>query len=187
MNTHVRDNLTHLAPALLIPAHQTGEYYIAQGASETTPASAGVTADLLFATPIIIPKTITYDRIAIFAGAGGSGTDNCRMGIYADNDGLPGALVVDGGAVAINAASTLFTVTISEELAPGTYWLAGVFDANTRTKLVVTDSNGLNGASADLEAYIGAFRTFTYAALPNPFGSPTPVSTFLPRFGIRAA
>lgn len=63
----------------------------------------------------------TLDRLTFFAD---SGTTATRLGIYADSAGKPGALVVDGGTVAV-AGVGQYSITIATSItAAGYYWLA---------------------------------------------------------------
>lgn len=162
-NKNSVDNVIALSSALLIPAHQSGQYYRSIGIISTDNGS--LNGNILYATPYPIPATRTYDRLSI-STAGGSG--NGRFGIYADSGGVPGALVLDAGASALGG---LINLTISQSLTgPEKYWLAAVFSANTGNILRIS-ANILIPNNSSGTMFSAVQRTFTYAALPDPFGT----------------
>lgn len=68
----------------------------------------------------------TFDRIAIRTSATHSGTTSVRLGLYnaSVTTGLPTTVAFDAGTVSCTAASTLYTITISQTPASGWYWVA---------------------------------------------------------------
>lgn len=94
-----------------------------------------------------------FDRIAVNVGTAvvGGTTPTLRLGIYADDGtgGGPGTLVLDAGNVVITATG-IQTITISQTLAAGRYWLAGAYTfAATPTTapqvFMVTSSLSISG------------------------------------------
>jgi hypothetical protein len=83
-----------------------------------------VTNQQTYYTPIFISSSTTFDRIAINTASTFSGTSTVRIGIYADSSGIPSTLILDAGTVAPSAASTSYTITISQTLTTGFYWMA---------------------------------------------------------------
>ncbi len=79
-------------------------------------------------TPVVVPRTLTFDRIAIHLTVEAT-TGTVRLGIHASNaagDG-PGALILDAGTVSIASGSggaAPREITISQELTRGIYWLS---------------------------------------------------------------
>jgi len=101
------------------------------------------------------------------------------MGVYTNNAGLPDALVYDTGTIANAAGAFRSTSGASIPLSQGLYWLAFVASGNTNLR-------GQNSAGPDPSWMIGEDpsgsganpfsnyqRSFTFGALPNPFGSGT--------------
>lgn len=164
--------------ALSLIAHASGQYHIAPGLRDGTPGVT--TVSLLTASPIAIPIAATYDRIAIRGnGTGG----NVRLGIWEDNAGVPGALVVAGAEQVVSAATV--EATISESLSVGVYWIGGVFSASP--SVYPADGQALLIPTNWPSAASHAERAFSYAALPDPFGAITTYSASRPMFALRKA
>lgn len=112
-----------LSPPAFAPAYglTAGQWYgpYCTGTSAAIPGEANA-----YAVPLYVPKTTTFDRIGAVVTIGGGTGAVIRFGIYADNGrGQPGALVLDAGTVAATGTGTPLTITISQVLAPGLYWL----------------------------------------------------------------
>jgi hypothetical protein len=119
----VNDSVAPLVPTI---PFITGRYYRTQVINQAA-ASAGAPAiNTTNYTLIWIPTTKTFDRIAIASGATFAGTGSVRLGIYNNNSSTfqPTTVVLDAGTIAPIAASTLYTITISQSLTAGWYWLA---------------------------------------------------------------
>lgn len=182
MNVY-RDDIIQLSTGLLIPSHRSGEYYGSQ--LEASTQTSPVSANQLYGNPIVVPATATYDRIACYTSSGAAG--NVRQGIYQDNGGIPGALVLDAGAMAVGATSNV--ITISQSLSgPAKYWLACVFSAGP-TMYLWNGSAFIGSANpwAGFSPVTGAQRAFTYAALPDPFTPTAGGAAATPVMSLRAA
>jgi hypothetical protein len=131
-------------------------YYKGTGlnASNATPV-----VNTTYYTPFFVPVTTTFDRIAIRTGSTFSGTAVARLGIYNSSGGKPSTVVLDAGTVSATALSTSYTITISQQLTPGLYWLA----ANTQT--AATTNVFLGVASNQAAAYIGQPFTSAFATI----------------------
>lgn len=130
-------------------------------------------ANLLVAVPYPIVRPMTADRIAVEVSTGGAAGALLRLGIYNDNGaGLPGTLKLDAGTVD-STTTGLKTITISHALARGLYWLAVI--GNTAGVAVYRSGVTflqLVGRSANLQNIDGGvYKTQTYGALPDPFGT----------------
>lgn len=130
---------------------------------------SAATANRLNFLPVVIPAGFTADRISIIVNAAVVG--NARLGIYKNRPGvnLPGLLVLDAGAVSTNVAAGEVSITISQSLPPGKYWLAVVLDAAGNIFRASSTLFSLGGASiiaGGLVGTSGLYRAFTYAALP---------------------
>ncbi len=89
-------------------------------------------ADLkVFYYPFRVTRNITIDRLATFLGVdSGWVGGRLRIGIYSDNDGLPGTLLVDSGDMpltpsAVNAATIILSLNSN-----AVYWMATAWDRN---------------------------------------------------------
>lgn len=87
---------------------------------------------------------------------------NIRLAIYSDSAGSPGALLCQTASqTAVEGWNTLIPTTLPT-LAAGTYWLA--FQVSSATLQIRYQAGAANQR---------AYRTFTYNAFPDPFGTPT--------------
>lgn len=100
-----------------------GSYYSANGPRVGTnnPTTNGT-----YYLPIVIASTGTLDRIQINTGSSFSGTASVRLGMYnmSSTTGLPSTVLFDAGTVSCTAASTNYSITISQPVTPGIYYLA---------------------------------------------------------------
>ena len=74
--------------------------------------------------PIHIGGTTTFDRIGVKTRADFSGTASVRLGIYNNSRHKPTTVKLDAGTISCTASSTTYSVTISQSLDEGWYWLA---------------------------------------------------------------
>lgn len=160
-------------------------------------ASAGpVTQSQLLLEPFTVgPRAKTFTDMGVqctTAAVGGTGV-GYRMGIYYDDGsgGLPGALLVDLGQVALSATGIRSITLGSLVLEPGRYWLAGCYQYTTAPSTAAqVGNNGNVGASLWGAAFLTNYRavqaTGITGALPNP---PTGMSSFngAPQLGLKAA
>lgn len=108
--------------------------------------SAGLGVGTLRLAPFVAPASFTVVRLGMTVTAAGDATAVFRPGIYADNGGKPGALVVDGGAVACNAIA-VNEVTVSVPLTAGSlYWIGGVLTVAVTQPTIETISTGPGAA-----------------------------------------
>lgn len=154
----------------------SGQWYPPANMIIAPSSSLTLTANQLWALPFYVDTTQTYTRIGVRVNGADAGKA-IRLGIYSDSSGVPGALVLDAGTVSTTSTG-LQEITISQSLTPGWYWLAFVANTSTATILSGTGSTGsipMMGVT-DPTSYVNnyaAYKTFSYAALPNPFGSLT--------------
>jgi hypothetical protein len=134
---------------------QSGIYYRTPTASIAD--SSAVNNSTLY-TPIYIPESATFDRIAILTRAAFSGSATVRLGIYNSTNGVPSTLILDAGTVSPTAASTAYEITISQTLAAGFYWLAFCQQGTAPTTPTYTGFGGSNQSGSPLLAMgVGAF------------------------------
>lgn len=58
-----------------------------------------------------------------------------RLGIYANDNGVPGSLLLDAGTINYSANNTSYTITISKSFANQWIWLCGVIQSGSSTWL----------------------------------------------------
>jgi hypothetical protein len=85
----------------------------------------------MIATPIFISTALTATSLtAVTVTMTASGS--ARLGIYdTATTGRPGTLVLDAGTISYTASSQPHTITISQALAVGWYWLAMVVQSGS--------------------------------------------------------
>jgi hypothetical protein len=77
---------------------------------------------------IVIPKDLTVNQIGCSVQSAGASGALVRLGIYnSDANGYPSTLVVHAGTVDVTSTGTK-TITISQALTAGTYWLVAAGD-----------------------------------------------------------
>lgn len=167
-NQQIKGNMDVLSSALLMPIHLSTYEYSSQGAVVAAAAMA-ITANFLYAVPIAIPNSGTYSAIQCNCGSGATG--NVRMGIFADNAGVPGVLTSDAGAMAVVSNANRITGLSISLTGPGKYWLACLFSG--APTMEVLDRNdvlmpaGANGVWVTNQSGVSAAQA--YGALPDPF------------------
>ena len=166
IDVHMRDFLQLL---------RTGEYLgypFSRGSTDWA-----ISANVLYASPLYIARNLTIDRIAINVAVAAVAGKKGRLGIYKTGTNLyPGALVVDGGEVAVDAIAVV-AATINQALTEGIYFMALVSNGTPTIKTLYSTWAAMGVLSTDLLSPNGAWNVaFTYAALPDPF---TAGATFL--------
>jgi hypothetical protein len=119
--------------------HISGRYY--RTLTNITPIASTYSSNITRYTPILIPTTTTYDRIAIRTASTFSGTASGRLGIFNNLNGKPDTVLLDAGTVSLTASATIYQITINQTLTAGFYWLAfNVITAATTNTYVAADS-----------------------------------------------
>jgi hypothetical protein len=85
--------------------------------------SITVTHQTMYATPIFVDKSTTFDRIGCRSTLSFSGSSQVRFGIYSDTDGAPTDLVLDAGLANYTGGGQIQQITISQTLTAGFYWI----------------------------------------------------------------
>jgi hypothetical protein len=156
-----------------------GRWYGAGGASNSSAATNGA----IRAVPLEWPGgRIVGIGVEVITGSADS---TVRLGIYADEDGVPGDLIVETAPVSSVSAGAI-DVDIDVTLGAGLYWLAALVQGGTPT----LRANGAYaqeavGSSSPTVAVNGrasyAGDTLTSGAMPVAFGT---VSVGLPGFSV---
>lgn len=135
--------------------------------------------------PILVPDSDTFTAIAVSVSSAGNASSVLRLGIYEDDGGVPGDLVVDGGTVAADSTGDK-TTSISEALSPGLYWLAVVPQGATSSPPTVRAGVTL-GAPHVYNSFTQLRAAMHYrtsssvaAALPDPAGTLTYQNSAVP-------
>jgi len=147
------------------------------------------TANRLYAIPLIVARTRTFDRLACSITTGDAGK-KARLGIY-KGDGAnlaPNTLVVDGDEVDVGAIDRV-TAIIDQQLTEGLYYLVFVTNGTPtfqaiRAYDICFSILGLNILNLR-EYYTGFIGAHVYAALPDPFPAPTIWTDKIPIIGAR--
>lgn len=135
-------------------------------------------ANSLYASPIVVPRDMTVDRIAIQVTTADAGKI-ARLGLYTDNGNFyPANLVIDAGTVSCDAVAVV-AATINVKLPQGIYWGVAVSDG-TPTLEVVYPCQSRTGQStfAKTGNYSGYIKAAVGSgALPNAFPSGASIDT----------
>ena len=177
------------------PSYVAGNYYFCNS-QEQSGTSATLNTNTMRSTPWQVVDDLNAVRLFVEHTVAGDGSAAMRLGIYADNNGTPGALIVDGGTVSMTGAAAVGEVTINVNLTPGLYWVAGVVQGASATQPTVRVISretmhlpplplGTNLPGAGV-VVVGWGRTGISGALPDPFGAAS-YTSIAPRIGFRAA
>lgn len=166
--------------------HVSGRYY---GSPLLTALTTLVlAANTLYGVSFYVPRRATYTSINIEVTTLAGGTSIC-LGVYADNNGVPAGRLLDAGTVS-SATTGGKTITISQILEAGWYWLALVSDGtpSVRAGSQIGAMGWLGFTSGtDVMNHIGWSAAFEYAALPDLFtGSGALMTTAAPRLMLEA-
>jgi hypothetical protein len=168
-----------------------GRYYFPQFFIGTGSAGA-VSAGRLYAVPIEILTPTTFTKIGINVTTGATGSPApARLGIYKDQKGVPGALVVDAGEVDVTTIAAV-EATISKTLF-GRYWLAVIFESAASLQITLQSSASTNVGDYGAEGPVGGANVLrpsvTYGPLPSTYPSVTSASfdtANIPRIWLRS-
>ena len=115
------------------------DYYYTSSVTNTA-VNTGPIVNRTYYSPIYISESALFDEIVIRTQTF-TGTATCRIGVYNNSGGKPSTVLFDAGTVSATAATTVYSITISQTLNPGWYWLA----SNCQT---VAATNGWMGSSS---------------------------------------
>jgi hypothetical protein len=154
------------------PYLATGRYYALDSYYGSTSGQV-MTVNTMYVYPVIIYRTTSFDRISFQCSVGGGSGSVVRLGVYADNNGLPDALIADWDTV-VSTGTTVVEATIAWSPTPGIYWIAGVAQVGTQP----TAHAVINAATSYLVGHTSPDTNFQHAmyvcqtnvsgALPDP-------------------
>lgn len=155
-----------------LPGIVTGRYY--STAVDSTVTTTSTTSNTLYAIPMQYPAGTLWNRIGVEVTT--QQTGNARLGIYANNNGLPSTLLLDAGTVSTSPTG-LKEITISYTTTNEWFWLVCVLSATTTLRTInAADGSPIFGRTLPSEAATRRVQaTFTYGVLPANF--PTAVSS----------
>lgn len=165
-------------------AGRAGKWYASPASQVFVP---GVSYnDYLQVSPITFSRPVTLQKLGMRVAAAGSRGSKFRLGIYADDNGMPGALLFDSGKSGSTidgtvASSSITSVPCTKSLLPGTYWIGGVLQGATGTgpkALRHTGGGAVEIRESDPDALTCAYEQGGVSgALPTTF-SPMPSPPF---------
>jgi hypothetical protein len=189
-NVLMSDGSTWASSALSYPKdisyyRRTGssapEIWYSSPSTGTALTATAIVANTLYAMPFVVPKSITLDRISIRVTSLSSG--NARLGIYADGGNIyPGSLVLDAGIVSTGSTGVK-TITISQALTPGMYWLVLVGSSTPTIRcFAIAGMIPMLGLDNGMGTAPGLYYSvaFSYAALPASYPGSATIGTATP-------
>lgn len=177
--------LGHVARARKVPT-SSGLWFCVPGTVSTnTPG-----LNTLNAHRLQLDTQISASAFAAEVTSGGS-TATLRIGVYADNGGVPGELLYDSGSL---AAATTGVVTATPgspiTLYPGTYWLAVVLQTAVSNMRGVVTADLVAMATSTLalqNTLAGWGLAGVTGALPNPWTGGNGTAGPTPRVAVKSA
>jgi hypothetical protein len=174
----------------------TGKYICGRLVNPASTTALALAADTLYAMPLVLERSGTFDRIAMYVSVAAAAGKLLRLGLY-DSSGAgggPGALVTDFSTVLCDATGVR-EITISQAIEAGLHWLCVVSDG---TPTIYSHAPGANSNGVDNLVGVTAIgtagdhqfsRAFTFAALSGatPFGAVTRAAANIPLIALRAA
>jgi hypothetical protein len=160
-------------------------------------SSAVSTSALATFLPFLVPVRTTIARIGFYLVTAQVGAE-CRLGLYADSNGAPGALILDAGTVDLSTgAGAIREIVTSLDQAPGLIWsccqMKNVATAATVIRMGASITPRIPVTAAILLAANGMSRYYQQSiiygsALPATAGAVTPqASTDAPAIVLRSA
>lgn len=183
-----------VVPIPLLQALSSGTYF---SPFMDTATSATQGNGSLRVGPWFNPQPITLSAIGVDVTAAGDSGCKIRVGIYADNKGYPGALILDAGQLAADAIGTPIPALGSNLVLPrGWYWIGGAVQLVTTTQPTVRIASGRatptlqisQGTSFAANATANGYRmTGVTGALPSTFTSTVDPIAGFPRLHFKVA
>ena len=159
------------------PITRTGHYSFPLGDISLS-GTFSLANDCAVYAPFPVAETRTFDRIGLLMHwTGPQANTVVRLGIYDNDDGYPGNLIVDAGTVDTSTTG-LKEITISEELTPGLYWLCAAHQgAGTGTVVVVGHDSSTSPIPVPSTDYLG-FNCGAWKDAAGPSGALPATASF---------
>lgn len=158
--------------------HRMPGHFCGVTGGSPTLSSVLIVADKLYAFPFLVLTTEAFDQISLNVKTAAEGKG--RLGIYADWNVKPYALVLDAGEIDTGATGDK-VLTINQTLTPGLYWLVSIFNATPNVKASEVRGNNIFCLPTYSSIGSGGISTMyytnqTYGELPAVH--PAPVGSF---------
>lgn len=148
---------------------------------------SSIATGALRAYPVFVPRTCRFDRIQCELVTGAAAGGVIRFGVYAsesETNPKPTRLLYGSASTATDVAPAVLSETPSAPVnlpGPAIYWLANLTGTaapgmRALAQAAVLPLLGWPAAGGSAQQTLLA-RTFAFAALPNPFGTPTSIGT----------
>lgn len=166
---------------VLHPGIRTNNYYLSASVLPSS-AVATIAANSIYYQPIAITGTVNRIGIEITTGVAGA----ARLGLYSNNNGIPGTLMLDCGTVDTTSIA-LVEATIADTVLRGEWiWLAAVSNVAPACRCGTAGAGMIAGSSTPSVSVRGYVGTLAYAALPVAAPAITSVSSVVPAIWLRA-
>ena len=115
-----------------IPLRWKAGTYVRTPMGTTAVGTVGLNKDRSYCTGLYVPRGGGIDRVGIEVTVVGGAGSVTRIGLYADNDGVPGSLLFDAGTIDTATATGFIQATVNwTNLNDGLYWVATVPQVGT--------------------------------------------------------
>jgi hypothetical protein len=175
------------------PGYVSGTFY--GSTYYGTLVNAIVVANVMHFLPFVVYANVTFNLAQVFIQAAAA-LSNARVGIYANSNGVPGALIQDLGNIDTTTTGARSSAAFTCALTPGIYWIATNQSNNLNYNCVAATDKALTpllgwaSAATTNEAYVSCTKTQTFSPtpMPNPAGAVTRIANSSPpRVILRAA
>lgn len=159
------------------PGYVSGNYY--HSPFDDAGTTYVIAQNTLYGSLVYIPSAITITKLSINVGVGQAGK-SARLGIYANSSGVPGALLLDAGTVALDTTGVKEITGLSKALTGGTWYFFTVLSDSTSATAAGPSAYTSQSFLGDVTVGTGA-AGFTasqaYGALPGTFGTAARAAT----------
>lgn len=160
-----------------------GNFYSAATQPSDTAVGA-IGTGYIYGTPVSFMGS-NFNRIGVdvtTARAGGS----IRLGIYSNNVGKPGSLLLDAGYVPTDTAGNK-EIAIAFHSPMDWYWLVATYSHDIETRNIVSGINNavVSQSSTNSASALGFGGAHSFGALPADFPTPTERAGSIPMVWIR--
>ena len=174
---------------LPVPKWVTGEWHDVRDLVGGSTANFSITNGTIYESPIYVPEPCTLDRIGINVAVAGAASTVGRLMLYANlANGRPGALLVDGGTVAVDSTGDK-EVTIALAVPAGIIRAAFISTGAPQLQGLATTYRGINGTATPTPTAPRGTGTNAVggSAAPNPFPTTLAYSVSFLRVAVRVA
>lgn len=135
------------------------------------------TLNMVYYHPFPVGGDLTIDRITCGVQTAGAAGSVVRLGIYNDDDGIPGTLLLDAGTVSGETPAGYREITVSQALSKGTlYWIAVVWQVAAVGVLRSAIGSGHDWVGSSAASADPRFCSYTQASVTGALPSPATIS-----------